>query len=150
MKIYAFPSAKLSNIWAGIGAGRWAVSKSDYEAVNKRRATLASEMPVGSFGILYLSGHGLTTPFVVTSPPDYVNPETKIWPEEWHLAFEIRPLGNPTKIMNRIDAMQKLPSIARRNLKNVDALLYTKGVQTFVPSDIEDDDWSVLINELAI
>jgi hypothetical protein len=150
MKIYAFPSAKLSNVWAAVGAGRWAVSKSDHDAVNKRRATLAAEMPIGSFGILYLSGQGYTTPFVVTSEPDYVDPETKVWPEEWHLAFDIKPLGNPSKILSRDDAMKKLPSIARKGLKNVDDLIYTKGVQTFVPSEIGEDDWSVLITELAI
>lgn len=150
MKIYAFPSAKLSNIWAAVGAGKWAVSKSDHDAVNKRRETLAREMPVGSFGILYLSGHGLTTPFVVTSEPNYVDPEGGVWPEEWYLSFGIEPLGNPSKMMSRNDAQVKLPSIARKGLKNVDALIFTKGVQTFVPSEIADDDWSVLIKELAV
>jgi hypothetical protein len=150
MKIYAFPSSKLTNIWAGIGAQRWAVSKSSFESVNKRRATLANEMPVGSFGVLYLSGRGYTTPFVVTSEPNFIDAETEIWPEDWYLSFSIRPLGNPSKILSRADAQKKLPSIARRDLPNVDALIYTKGVQAFVPSTIEEDDWSVLISELAI
>ena len=43
-----------------------------------------------------------------------------------------------------------LPSMSRRGLTNVDDLIYTKGVQTFVTSEIGDDDWSVLITELAI
>lgn len=150
MKIYAFPSAKLSNIWAGVGAGRWAVSKSAHEAVNKRRATLAAEMPIGSFGILYLSGQGYTTPFVVISDPNYVDPEMKVWPEEWHLDFGIKPLGNPSKILTRDAAMKKLPSIARKSLKSVDDLIFTKGVHAFVPSEIGEDDWSVLIRELAL
>lgn len=150
MKIYAFPSASLSNIWAGVGAGKWAVSKSDHDAVNKRRKTLAGEMPVGSFGILYLSGQGLTVPFVVTSEPNYVDAESKVWPEDWYLSFDIKPLGNPSKIMSRADALAKLPSIARNGLKTVDDLIFTKGVQTFVPSEIADDDWSALIKELAI
>ena len=150
MKIFAFPSAKLSNIWAGVGAGRWAVSKSTHESVNKRRATLAAEMPIGSFGILYLSGQGYTTPFVVTSEPNYVDPESSVWPEDWHLAFDIKPLGNPSKILSRSEALVRLPSMAKRQLKNVDDLIYTKGVQTFVPSEIGDDDWSILIKELAV
>jgi hypothetical protein len=150
MKIYAFPSAKLSNIWAAVGAGRWAVSKSEHDAVNKRRATLAADMPIGSFGILYLSGQGYTTPFVVTSEPDYIDAEKSVWPEEWYLAFNIKPLGNPSKILTRADAQKKLPSMGRKGFKNVDDLIYTKGVQTFVPSEIGDDDWSVLISELAI
>ena len=107
-------------------------------------------MPIGSFGILYLSGHGYTTPFVVTSEPDYVDPESKVWPEDWHLAFDINPLGNPSKILSRNEALVRLPSMARRQLKNVDDLIYTKGVQTFVPSEIGEDDWSVLIKELAV
>ena len=149
MKIYAFPSAKLSNIWAAVGAGKWAVSKSDHEGVNTRRQNLGSDMPIGAFGILYLSGRGLTTPFVVTSKPNLRDPERSVWPEEWHLAFDIRPLGDPSRIMSRKDAAAKLPSIVRRGLKDVDGLIYTKGVQTFVPSEIADDDWSVIIEELA-
>ena len=150
MKIFAFPSAKLSKIWAGVGAGRWAVSKSTHDAVNKRRATLAAEMPIGSFGILYLSGHGYTTPFVIISEPNFIDPESKVWPEDWHLAFNIKPLGNPSKILSRKDALAQLPSMKRRNLTNVDDLIYTKGVQTFVPSEIGEDDWSILIKELAV
>ncbi|MCY7281062.1 MAG: hypothetical protein LH610_09255 [Sphingomonas bacterium] len=150
MKIFAFPSAKLSNIWAGVGAGRWAVSKSTHDSVNKRRATLAAEMPIGSFGVLYLSGQGYTTPFVVISEPNYIDPESKVWPEDWFLAFDIKPLGNPSKILSRKDALRLLPSMARKQLKNVDDLIYTKGVQTFVPSEIGEDDWSVLIKELAV
>lgn len=113
MKIFAFPSAKLSNIWAAVGAGKWAVSKSMHDGVNKRRETLAREMPVGSLGILYLSGAGYTTPFVVISEPDYVNAEAKVWPEDWYLALGIKSLGNPSKIMSRKDALVKLPSIKR-------------------------------------
>ena len=45
--------------------------------------------------------------------------------------------------------MKKLPSIKRRQITNIDDLIYTKGVQTFVPSEIDEDDWSVLIAELA-
>ncbi|ETI64428.1 hypothetical protein C100_07905 [Sphingobium sp. C100] len=76
--------------------------------------------------------------------------ESKVWPEDWYLSFAIKPLGNPSKILSRADAQIKLPSIARKNLKNVDALIFTKGVQTFVSSEIADDDWSVLIKELAV
>lgn len=107
-------------------------------------------MPVGSFGILYLSGEGFTVPFVVTSEPNYVDAESKVWPEDWYLSFGVKPLGNPSKILSRAEAQIKLPSILRKNLKNVDALIFTKGVQTFVPSEIADDDWSVLIKELAV
>ena len=150
MKIYAFPSSNLTNIWAGIGAGKWAVSLSEHDQVNKRRTTLSADMPIGSFGILYCSGRGLTTPFVIYSKPELGEFVDDVWPERWTLPFDIKPLGNPTKLMSREDAVKKLPSIALRGLKNVDALIYTKGTQTFVPSEISDDDWSVLISELAI
>ena len=151
MKIFAFASTNVTNIWAGLGAGLWAVSKSDIEGTNKRRKTLAKNMPVGAFGILYCSAtHSLTTPFVVYSRPDENRSETSVWDGEWVLPFQIKPLGSPRRSMHREAAKSLLPSIANRNLKHVDELIFTKGTQTFVPSEITDEDWSVLIRELAI
>lgn len=151
MKIYAFASTNITNIWAGLGAGLWAVSNSENEGTNKRRRTLASDMPVGAFGILYCSQtHSLTTPFVVYSKPDKNRTETSVWEGEWVLPFDIKPLGSPRRQMHRGIAKSALPSMAVRGFKHVDQLIYTKGVQTFVPSEISDDDWSVLIRELAI
>ena len=93
MKIYAFASTNLTNIWAGIGAGLWAVSNSLNEGTNKRRRTLAQKMPIGSFGVLYCSEiHSFTSPFVVYSKPDESRIETNVWKGEWVLPFSIKPL----------------------------------------------------------
>jgi hypothetical protein len=53
MKLYSFASENLTNIWAGIGAGMWAVGESDNPTFVKGRNTKAARMPIGAFGILY-------------------------------------------------------------------------------------------------
>ncbi len=65
MKLYSFASENLTNIWAGIGAGMWAVGESDNSAFVKGRITKAARMSIGAFGILYCNETGsLTVPFV--------------------------------------------------------------------------------------
>ena len=151
MKIFAFSCSNLTNIWAGVGAGLWAVSKSENDATNTRRRTLADKMPVGAFGLLYCSAnHSYTTPFVVYSKPDADRIESSVWAGDWVLPFSIKPLGNPRRLLDRHKAASILPSMGERGISNPDGMIYTKGTQVFVPSEITDADWSVLIKELAI
>jgi hypothetical protein len=71
MKLYSFASENLTNIWAGIGAGVWAVSESENPTFVKGRITKAARMPIGAVGILYCNETGsLTVPFVVYSRAD--------------------------------------------------------------------------------
>jgi hypothetical protein len=46
MKLYSFASEDLTNIWAGIGAGMWAVGESDNPTFVKGRITKAARMPM--------------------------------------------------------------------------------------------------------
>lgn len=108
-------------------------------------------MPVGSFGLLYCSAnHSYTTPFVVYSQPNSDSIESSVWAGDWVLPFQIKPLGNPRRLLDRHKAAKILPSMCEQGLSNPDDLIYTKGTQVFVPSEITDADWSVLIKELAI
>ena len=75
--------------------------------------------------------------------------ESSVWAGDWVLPFRVKPLGNPRRLLHRRVATS-LPSMELLGLNNPDDLIYTKGTQVFVPSEITDADWSVLIEELAI
>ena len=51
MELFVFSSKNLTNIWAGIGARKWAVSQD--QAANTGVTTKAKALRVGSLGILY-------------------------------------------------------------------------------------------------
>lgn len=66
MELFVFSSKTLTNIWAGIGARKWAVSLD--QAANPGIATKAKALRIGSIGILYcVETQSLTTPFIVAS-----------------------------------------------------------------------------------
>lgn len=68
--VYVFASKNRTNIWAGIGAGLWAVADADGPHAAGRQ-TKAMQMPVGALGVIYcVENQSLTTPFVVLSPVD--------------------------------------------------------------------------------
>ncbi|HEY0597473.1 hypothetical protein [Sphingopyxis sp.] len=152
MKIYGFASDSLTNIWAGIGAGRWAVGASDNPTFNKGRQTKAAKMPIGSFGILYCSETGCyTTPFVVYSHPDPEAMVSNIWADPWVLPFGIKPLGNPSRSMTVAEMKELLPTVRERQIKNpLTHFITVQGNFAFQPSEISEADWSVLIEKLAI
>src|SRR5688572_25124512 len=100
MQLYAFSSSNLTNIWAGVGAGLWAVSKKVAE--NPGAITKARKMMIGSLGILYCSGtHEFTTPFVVKTIPQSDVVISHVWADEWGLPFDIAPLGSPSKRLSK-------------------------------------------------
>ena len=152
MKIYGFASDSLTNIWAGIGAGQWAVGFSDNPTFNKGRLTKAAKMPIGAFGILYCTEtSAYTTPFVVYSKPDPVETVSNIWSEPWVLPFKIKPLGNPDRSMSVDDAKLLLPGMQEAGRADPRKHLITvQGNFAFQASEISDADWSTLIENLAI
>ena len=151
MKIYGFASDSLTNIWAGIGSGRWAVGSSDSDTFNKGRLTKAQKMPIGAFGILYCTETtAYTTPFVVYSKPDPGLTISNIWSEPWVLPFAIKPLGDPTRSMTIEQAKALLPSMQLPSRTDPRKHLITvQGNFAFQSSEITDEDWSVLIEHLA-
>lgn len=147
MRLYSFASEDLTNIWAGIGAGLWAVGESDNSTFVKGRITKAARMPIGAFGILYCNEtQSLTVPFVVYSKPDPQRIEANVWSKSWVLPFSIKPLGTPRQQLSRDRAKAIVPSLAT---KSFEKLFLVQGQFAFQATDVTDDDWAALIEELA-
>jgi hypothetical protein len=147
MELYLFTSKNLTNIWAGIGAGMWAVSETSPTDM-QTRITKSSRMKIGSLGLLYCSdNHSFTTPFIVYSHPDSVRVVEDIWPERWRLPFRIHPLGNPSKLIHKDHAKQEWPVL--RGVANITTALNITGTTVFVPSPIDADDWKLILTGLA-
>ncbi|WP_242123034.1 hypothetical protein [Sphingobium sp. Sx8-8] len=151
MKIYVFASNTLTNIWAGMGAQRWAVSPMEAGSPQEKgRITKARKMPVGALGILYCSADKtLTVPFVVTSSVDEDAIISHVWPERWVLPFKFRPLGTPHRRITIDEAKQRLPSFSSDPSPAFNNVFRVRADFAFQTSDITDEDWSVLIRELA-
>ena len=146
MEIYVFSSSTLTNIWAGIGARKWAVSKD--QAENRGTRTKAKALRAGSLGILYCTQtKTLTSPFMVASPPDTDAFVDHVWPEVWWLPFAIFPLGSPEKQMSR-DEIAALPSI-RSSGRSWNNVLFTQGSFAFQTSKITEEDWEILFRRLV-
>jgi len=152
MKIYGFASESLTNIWAGIGAQKWAVGRSNDPAYSKGRKTKAEKMPIGPFGVLYCNEtSSYTTPFVVYSKPHATEVISNIWADPWVLPFGIKPLGNPQRSLTVAQMLEVIPHATERRITDPRKHLITvQGNFAFQASDITDDDWAVLIEHLAI
>lgn len=147
MELFVFSSSNLTNIWAGVGARRWAVSREQAEMPGAR--TKARFLRVGSLGILYcVETQSLTTPFLVSSVPDEQATVTDVWPEEWHLPFGIHPLGSPHRQMGKAEIAQ-LPTVlaSGRRWNNV---VRTQGQFVFQPTTLDAEDWEILFRRLAV
>lgn len=108
MELFCFASNNLTNIWAGIGAGLWAVAETS-ESDMKARVTKSCRMKIGSLGVLYCSEtHSFTTPFLVYSEPDPIRVVTDVWPERWRLPFRIHALGNPTRQVEKSNSSKRI------------------------------------------
>ena len=144
--VYCFTSTNLTNIWAGIGAGLWAVSEVSPKDMETRK-TKSLGMPIGSFGLLYCSAnHSFTTPSKVTSEVRWK--EIKgVWPEAWWLPFSINPLGTPNHQLTTKE-MTALVDVMKRR-QSVTDVFFIGGACTFVPSKVPDEDWELILEELA-
>jgi hypothetical protein len=150
LNLYAFASNNLTNIWAGIGAEKWAVAPSADPTFSKGRITKAKKMPIGSLGVLYCNEtKSLTTPFVVYSEVNVDEVVSSVWPEEWVLPFAIKPLGTPSRQLSLVDAKAKLPSLLEDPTRRFDNLIRIRADFAFQISEIASADWATLIQELA-
>ena len=147
MDLYIFGSVNLTNIWAGIGAGMWAISLQ--QAKNVRGATeKAATMPIGALGLIYCSAtHSFTTPFLVGSSPTERTIED-VWPEPWTLPFRILPLGTPRKHLPKSDVATTLPTL-RSTGRQWNHVLLVSPTTVFVPSKVDAADWEAIIIALA-
>ncbi len=149
MSIYVFSSKNLTNIWAGIGAKLWAVSEAA-PTTHQQRITGSKAMSVGSCGIFYCSEtKSLTTPFLVYSKPDPKSEVQNVWSKKWVLPFRIHPLGTPNKQLYKDTAMKVLLSLRASGKTNIGHVLNIQAVTVFAPSRLTEEDWELIIRELA-
>lgn len=147
MDIFVFSSNNLTNIWAGVGARRWAVSMN---LVNdKGTVTKAKNLQIGSLGLIYCSkSQEFTTPFVVQSLPSTATTVTDVWPEEWGLSFGMQPLGSPHSRLHKDKLAAEMPS-AKLPAAQWNRILYVQPNFSFQPSKITSEDWAYLFGALA-
>jgi len=74
-----------------------------------------------------------------------------IWPEPWVLPFAINPLGDLSKQLHADAARMRWPLIERqwRGRGGVTAALNITGVTVFVPVAITEEDWRLILTDLA-
>jgi hypothetical protein len=151
MKLYVFVSKNITNIWAGIGAGKWAVSDADPTVMQGRR-TRALGVRAGQFGIIYCSQAGkksLTTPFIISSRIRVDESIAEIWPEIWRMPFDIHPLGSPRKMWRARDAARELPFAQALSTRNLSKIFKPIGTAVFSPIEIGDADWEMIMLRLS-
>jgi len=86
-------------------------------------------------------------PFVTT---DYADDRTvaDVWPEEWQIPFPIQPLGSPSKLVSLDSAKHEWPNLqGARNPTH--CLKGLNGRTVFVPNEIEQEDWDMILDQLA-
>ncbi|HJW39885.1 MAG TPA: hypothetical protein VJ476_01505 [Rhizomicrobium sp.] len=156
MKLFSFASKNLDNIWLGVEHQKWAVATVSQSAMAGRATKADRYLIPGVHGLLYCSPlHAFTVPFVVTSHADPIKVIKDIWPEGWSFPFSIRPFGDPRKQVKAKDAMAHWPVLikrqeARGSAGGVSAALNITGATVFSPVEITQDDWAIIIDELAI
>jgi hypothetical protein len=142
--VFVFTSSTLTNIWAGLGSRKWAVSAQ--QAGNASIRTKARRLPVGQLGLFYCTQtKSLTASFVIATAPDMASEVSHIWPETWALPFGIVPLGTPEKQIHTKD-LAVLPSV--RDGTPWHKLLHFQPTTVFAPSQLSVEDWSVLASRL--
>jgi hypothetical protein len=119
----------------------------------KGRITKAGKnLEPGAFGLLYCSPtHSFTTPFIVTSKADPTAVVADIWPEAWVLPFSIKPLGGPQKQLHMDEARSRWPVLQRRMppYTSVSAAMNFTGSTVFVPVEITEEDWRIILADLS-
>lgn len=149
MDLFIFSSQNVTNIWAGVGARRWAVSQRE-ESFLRGLVTRAERMKIGSAGVLYCSeGKYFTTPFLVYSPPQPNVVVKDIWPDEWVLPFRIHPLGTPERRYPLEAAKGELPVLLNAQTENAGHVLRLQPTTVFVPTDVSTADWEIILRNLA-
>ena len=155
MKLFCFASRSLDNVWLGVKARKWAVATVSDSAM-KGRITKAERYFVrGVHGLLYCNPtQSFMVPFIASSTADPEIVVRDIWPTAWVLPFSIRPLGDPRRQVKMDDAMARWPILIRkqeeRGIKSVTAALNITGATVFSPTDITEEDWEIILADLAI
>ena len=146
LQIYVFSSNNLTNIWAGVGAGMWAVSVK--LASKKGTVTKARKVKIGALGILYCSEtHEFTTPFLFKRVPKEESVKD-VWQDPWGLPFEISPLGSPKSRLSKDKLKKEMPSVVESG-KQWDNVLKVRPTFSFQTMEISSADWAYLFEKLG-
>lgn len=152
MNLFCFASKNVDNIWLGTRAKKWAVATVSDSAMRGRITKAKKYLVPGVHGLLYCNPtQSFTTPFVVTSEADPEAVVTEIWPEPWRLPFSIEPLGDPGLQLHKDEAVERWSiHIERlRDYPSVSAALNITGTTVFVPTDISEAAWDLILQDLG-
>lgn len=152
MDLFCFASRSEENIWLGVRNRLWAVGTVSDQAMRARITKARNYLRVGSRGILYCNPtQSFTTPFIVESMADPVATVKDIWPEPWVLPFRINPLGNPSRQLHKDRATELWQVLINSpHRKNVPAAMNITGTTVFVPVEVPDGDWALILRDLAV
>jgi hypothetical protein len=154
MKLFCFASRSVENIVRGVKARRWAVATVSDSAMKSRITKAEKYFVPGVHGLLYCEPtHSFTVPFIAASTADPRAVEKDIWPEPWVLPFDIRPLGDLSRQVKADSAMIRWPILIRRReergIKSATAALNVTGATVFSPTEITEEDWTIILDDLA-
>jgi hypothetical protein len=153
MKLFCFASRSVDNIWRGVTAKKWAVATVSDSAMRGRITKAQRYFVPGAHGVLYCNPtQSFTTPFIATSEADPTAVVTDIWPEAWSLPFSMQPLGDPRRQLHVREAASRWSIHVERlrDYKSVTAALNITGATVFVPTEISEAAWRLIMDDLAI
>lgn len=153
MDLFCFASRSVENIEIGVRFRRWAVATVSNAQMRSRRTKADKYLLPGSRGLLYCNPtHSFTVPFIVESKADPLAVVRDIWPEMWELPFSIRPLGDPSRQLCATQAWERWPILRTRHNRagGISAAMNITGTTVFVPVDISQEDWEIILNDLAV
>lgn len=146
INIYCFTSKDIKNIWAAVGAQKWAITPNS--EMYKQHKTKGEKMNVGSFGIFYSTEEKVfTTPFVVKSKIND-NEETDIWKGDFVFPFEIRTIGEP--LLNKRIHISEMQQILKKceDDREWNRVFFPGGRFDFVKSEVSLDVWEEILKKL--
>jgi hypothetical protein len=152
MKLFCFASRNIENIRRGVEAQKWAVATVSDSAMRGRVSKAKRYFVPGVHGLLYCNPtHSFTVPFIATSEADPDKVITDVWPEPWVLPFSIRPLGDLRRQLHKDLAATRWPILIQRMQQygSVSAAMNITGTTVFVPIDITEKDWQIILVDLA-
>jgi hypothetical protein len=149
VKLFIFPSSTIKNIYVGIHTEMWAVAQTDPKR-RKELTTKSRGMPEGSKGVFWSTeGQFFTAPFIVSSSPDPWRQVSGVWLGTWILPFRIHTLGTLRKRLNKADARRTLPFLKSQRWTNITHVARLNALVSFVPNEVSDEDWEVLVTHLS-
>ena len=107
----------------------------------------------GTRGLLHCNPtQSFTVLFIATSEADPSSVVTDVWPEPWVSPFSMRPLGDPRRQIHKDDALKRWSMLIERlrDYNSVTAAMNITGTTVFVPTNIPEQAWQMILEDLAI